>query len=116
MPRTTVVLVTRDGLGSVEAGDREFGLAMFDKFVHTLETSAERPLAICFYTLGVHLACEGSPALLGLRLLEGLGVRLVVCQTCLEHYGLRDKLRVGEVGGMSEIVSLANAADRVLTV
>jgi hypothetical protein len=71
---------------------------------------------MCFYTRGVHLVCEASPALLGLQLLQGLGVRLVSCQTCLEHYGLTDKLRAGEAGGMSAIVSILMAADTVITV
>jgi peroxiredoxin family protein len=114
--QNTVVLVTRNGLGSVQTDDQAFGVAMFDKFIHTLESSPEKPQAMCFYTEGVYLACEGSPALLGLQLLRGLGVRIVVCQTCLEHYGLKEKLRVGEVGGMTEIVSIMNAAEKVLTV
>jgi hypothetical protein len=116
MTKNTVVLVTSNGLGNVDAGDQAFGVAMFDKFIHTLESSPAKPQAMCFYTLGVHLVCEGSPALLGLQLLQGLGVRLVVCQTCLEHYGLKEKLRVGEVGGMSEIVAIMAAADKVLSV
>ncbi len=119
MARNTVILVTNDGLGNVgpELTDHEldFGRMMFDRFVHTLETAPEKPQAMCFYTRGVFLPCEGSPALLGLQLLAGLGVRLVACQTCLQHYQLVDKLRVGEVGGMSDIVALLNAADKVIT-
>jgi hypothetical protein len=112
----TVVLMTRNGLGCVDASDQAFGLDMFDKLIHTLEAAPEKPRALCFYTLGVHLVCEGSPALLGLQLLHGLGVRLVVCRTCLEHYGLERKVRVGEIGGMSEILALLTAADKVITV
>jgi hypothetical protein len=116
MATNTVVLVTRDGLGSVALGDEAFGLTMFDKFIHTLESSPEKPRTMCFYTLGVRLLCEGSPALLGLQLLQKLGVRMVACQTCLEHYGLRGQQRVGEVGGMSEILAILAAADKVITV
>ena len=120
MASNTVILVTNDGLGSVapDAPDheRDFSRTMFDRFVHTLEATPEKPQAMCFYTRGVFLPCEGSPALLGLQLLSGLGVRLVSCQTCLQHYQLVDKLRVGEVGGMQEIVTLLNAADKVITV
>jgi intracellular sulfur oxidation DsrE/DsrF family protein len=114
--RNTVVLVTRNGLGCVDAADQAFGLAMFDRLIHTLETAPEKPHAMCFYTRGVQLVCEGSPALLGLQLLQGLGVRMVVCQTCLEHYGLQEKVRVGEVGGMSEIVAILTAAEKVIAV
>ena len=116
MVTNSVVLVTRDGLGSVAPGDEAFGLTMFDKFIHTLESSPEKPRTMCFYTLGVRLLCEGSPALLGLQLLQGLGVRIVACQTCLDHYGLREQLRVGETGGMNEIVAILTAADTVITI
>jgi hypothetical protein len=54
--------------------------------------------------------------LMGLRLLEGMGVRLVSCLTCLKHYGIEDKLAVGGVGGMDEIVDLLAGARKVITV
>jgi intracellular sulfur oxidation DsrE/DsrF family protein len=116
MTKTTVMLVTRDGLGQVAAEDRAFGRLMFDNLIHTLETAEEKPAALCFYTEGVRLLCDGSPALLGLQLLQGLGVRLVACQSCLEQYGLRDAVRAGEVLGMSDIVSILMSADTVITV
>jgi intracellular sulfur oxidation DsrE/DsrF family protein len=112
----TVVLVTRNGLGTVVGADEAFGVLMFDKFVHALETETEPPSAVCFYTEGVRLLCQGSPALLGLQLLEGKGVRLIACQSCLERYGLREKLAVGEVGDMKQIVGLLLSASKVLTV
>lgn len=116
MSKKTVILVTRAGLGKTTKGDEAFGSEMLDKFFHTLESQPLKPHAICFYTEGARVACEGSPHLLGLGLLAGLGVRLVTCRTCLEHYGLAAELAVGEAGGMVEIVSLLNEADTVITV
>lgn len=112
----TVVLVTKETLGTVAGADREFGLQMMDKLLHSLESQPERPSAIVFYTEGVRLVCHGSKVLLGLRLLEGLGVRLVACQSCLEHYGLAGEVAAGEVGNMRQIVELMLAADKVVTV
>ena len=111
-----VLLVTREGLGHVDAADRQFGLEMFDRFLHALESQPIKPHAICLYTDGVKLVCEGSPALLGLRILQGKGVRLIACRTCLEHFGLTEKVAVGEVGGMNDIVGLLTQADSVVTV
>jgi intracellular sulfur oxidation DsrE/DsrF family protein len=111
-----VLLVTREGLGQVGATDRQFGLEMFDRFLHALESQPVKPHSICFYTDGVKLVCEGSAALLGLRILQGQGVRLVACRTCLEHFRLTDKVAVGEVGGMNDIVGILTEADSVLTV
>jgi DsrE/DsrF-like family len=114
--KNLVLLVTQEGLGRVDAAERQFGVEMFDRFLHALEGRATRPTAICFYTNGVKLVCAGSPALLGLGLLEGMGVRLVACRTCLEHFQMADKVKVGEVGGMNDIVALLSDADSVVTV
>jgi intracellular sulfur oxidation DsrE/DsrF family protein len=116
MPTGTVVLVTRETLGTVAEKDREFGLLMMDKFLHSLESEPEKPVAICFYTEGARLVCRGSKVLLGLQLLQGLGVRIVACQSCLEHYGLAGEVAVGEVGNMKQIAGLMLAAAKVLTV
>lgn len=116
MEPNVVVLVTRDGLGQVQPQDHRFGLEMLERFLHTLESQPVKPQVICFYTEGVKLVCNGSPVLPNLQLLQGMGIRLVACQTCLTHFGLRNQVAVGEVGGMSDIVALLMAADRVVTV
>jgi hypothetical protein len=112
----TVVLVTREALGTVAEADRAFGVEMMDRFLHSLESQHERPSAICFYTDGVRLVCRGSQALLGLQLLAGLGVKLVACRSCLEHYGLVDSVAAGEIGNMKQISSMLMAARKVVTV
>ncbi|MHC4339140.1 MAG: DsrE family protein [Planctomycetota bacterium] len=114
--RNSVVVVTRAGLGTTLPEDEKFGIEMLDKFFHTLETQPERPKAICFYTEGVKAVVEGSPLVLALKILEQQGVRLVACRTCLEYYGLSDKLAVGEAGGMPDIVGLMAGAGSVLTI
>lgn len=111
-----VILVTQDGLGRVNPSDQKFSMEMFDRFLHAWEGQAVRPAAICFYTDGVKLVCEGSPALLGLKLLQGMGVHLLVCRTCLEHFQIANKVKVGEVRGMNDIVALLSDADSVITV
>ncbi|MGB8215224.1 MAG: DsrE family protein [Anaerolineales bacterium] len=74
------------------------------------------PRAICFFTEGVRLACEGSPVLEELRALEKAGVHLILRQTCLDYFGLKDKVQVGIVGGMGDIMAAMWEADRVVTV
>ena len=115
MPKL-VLLVTREGLGQVDPSDRRFGLEMLDRFLHAMESQAVKPHCICFYTDGVKLVCDGSPALLGLKILQGQGVRLLACRTCLEHFGLSGKVAAGEVGGMNDIVGLLMEADSVVSV
>lgn len=111
-----VVLLTKETLGTVAEADRAFGVEMMDRFLHSLEGQDEKPDAICLVTEGVKLACRGSRALLGLQLLAGLGVKLVACRSCLEHYGLVDAVAVGEVGNMKQIAGMLLAARKVITV
>jgi peroxiredoxin family protein len=80
-----------------------------------LDDSRTLPAAICFYTDGVKLVCDGSPILNELRALEAGGVHLVVCQTCLDYFGLADRVRVGVVGGMTDIITAMWEADSVIT-
>ncbi len=116
MDRGVVVLVRQAGLGAVAPGDERFGVEMLDRFLHALEGREDRPQAICFYTEGVRLCCEGSILIPSLKLIEAMGVRLVICKTCLETYGLAGKVAVGTVGGMSDLVALALEAHPVITV
>lgn len=116
MAKNTVILVKQEGLGSVAPEDKDFGLEMFDRFLHALESQAKKPHAICLYTSGVKLACTGSPAIFGLKMIQGLNVRVLICKTCLEHYGLLDRVEVGEISNMVEISRALMEASHVVTV
>lgn len=116
MERNVVVLVRQNGLGVVRPEDQDFAATMFDRFLHTLESQPAKPKAICFFTEGVRLACTGSPVLFALRLVQGMGVRIVLCSSCLERFGLKESVEVGEISGMNEIVPLLMSADTVITV
>ncbi|MFZ2096806.1 MAG: DsrE family protein [Anaerolineales bacterium] len=74
------------------------------------------PKIICFYTDGVKLACEGSPVLEELATLEQRGVHIILCQTCLNAYGLSDRVQVGIVGGMGDIITAMWQANKVIMV
>ena len=113
---TIVVLVRQEGLGQVGPADKQFGLEMLDKYFHALEGQPLKPQAICFYTDGVRLVCEGSPVVFSLRLLQGMGIRILVCKSCLDRFGLSDKVAAGEIVGMNDIVGLTMEADKVITV
>ncbi len=116
MTRKIVVIVRQSSLGSVAPQDLLFGREMLDKFLHTLEGLSPKPQAICFYTEGVKLTCDGSPVVFSLQLLERMGVRIITCTSCLEYYKLESSVAVGERGTMREIVQLALEADSVVTV
>ncbi len=116
MNQTIVILARQEGLGQVGPRDREFSVDMFDRFLHAMESQPDKPQAICFYTDGVKLVCEGSRAVPGLQLIEGMGVRLLICKTCLDYFHLTDKVAAGQISTMSEIVKTLMSADKVITI
>lgn len=107
-----VILVPSNGMG--KAGP-ELGRTLIGKYLELLNQHAELPNAICFYTEGVKLVVEGSPVLEQLQALERKGVRLIVCSTCLNYFGLQDKVKAGIVGGMGDILEAQYKAEKVIT-
>ena len=45
--------------------------------------------------------------------MEAQGVEILTCGTCLDYYGLKDKLAVGNVTNMYTIVEKLNNADKI---
>ena len=56
-----------------------------------------------FFNSGVKLTTEGSPCLDDLEKLQDNGVEIISCGTCLDYYGLKEKLKVGEISNMYTI-------------
>ena len=50
-----------------------------------------------------------------LKELESRGVRILTCGTCLNFYGLSEKLKVGEVTNMYEIVETMSKASLIVS-
>lgn len=111
----SVIIINKAGLGTTASGDEAFGKSMLEKFLHNLETPEHRPHAIVFYTEGVKTAVEGGGFELALKLLQGLGVELLICQTCLEYYHLDEQKALGTVTGMNRILDVLATADKVIT-
>jgi intracellular sulfur oxidation DsrE/DsrF family protein len=116
MPGTAAVVVTKTHLGAVAEEDLGFGREMLEKFFHVFESQPEIPSVICFYTEGVKAVCEESPYIMSLQLLEGMGTKIIACQTCLEYYGLSDRVAVGSAVGMPLILNHLMEAEKVITV
>ncbi len=108
----TVILITREGMGHAPAA---LQLTLLGKYFELLLQGGDLPNAICFYTEAVKLVVEGSPLLESLHALEARGVRLIVCSTCLNFFGLQDKARAGIVGGMTDILEAQQKAGKVIT-
>ena len=110
--RDTVILLTNNGMGN---GPQDLRLTLIGKYLEILDLQNDLPAALCFYTEGVRLVTEGSPVIDKLRALEQKGVRLIVCSTCLNYFGLLEKIKIGIVGGMGDILAAQMQAGKVIT-
>jgi predicted peroxiredoxin len=62
----------------------------------------------------VRLASEGSEVLDTLRNLWEQGVEILSCETCLDFYGLEERVKVGAISNTYEIVQSLLEADRLI--
>jgi selenium metabolism protein YedF len=109
--RPQIVQVTGSTMG---AGDDELGTLLLRSFLKTQAQLDQQPDAVIFYNNGVKLCCEDSQLLDDLRALERAGVEIIACGTCLNFFGLADRLAVGRVTDMLEIAGLLATAGSIV--
>jgi len=112
MDENTVLLFSHYGLGDAPE-DLRIMLAV--KFLSLLQEAGTLPAKILFYTDGVKLASQGSPVLSLLKAFEAKGVELILCKTCLDYFLMADKVEVGIVGGMPDIIEAMSRAQKVIS-
>lgn len=95
-------------------GDAKLGTALMKAFVFALTKQDQLPDTILCYNTGAYLTCEGADTLEDLKLLESEGVTILTCGTCLEFYGLKEKLAVGSVTNMYDIVERMENAVQII--
>ncbi len=109
--KKTVVVISADHMGE---GNDELGKILLKGFLFALTQQETLPSTILFYNGGASVTCEGSTSLDDLRELTKLGVEILTCGTCLNYYGLTNKLCVGEITNMYVIAEKQLQADLVI--
>ena len=87
----TVVVISSDKMGS---GNDELGKVLIKGCISAITQLDELPKKMIFYNGGAKITCEGSDSLEDLKNLESQGGEIVTCGTCLDSYGMKDKLAV----------------------
>ena len=95
-------------------GDARLGTSLMKAFVFALTKQDQLPDTILCYNTGAYLTCEGADTLEDLKLLESEGVTILTCGTCLDFYGLKEKLAVGGVTNMYDIVERMESAAQII--
>ncbi len=109
--KNTVVAIASDHMGH---GNDELGKILMKGFIYALSQLEELPKTILFYNGGATITTEGSASIEDLKSMEAQGVEILTCGTCLDYYGLKDKLCVGSVTNMYTIVEKLSQADKII--
>ena len=109
--RETVVYISSEVMGR---GDDGLGRTLMAAYLDTLSHFAPSIGKVIFVNAGVRLTVEGSPVLDSLRNLESAGVQILSCGTCLNHFGLKEKLKVGEISNMYAIIEAISKGQKLM--
>jgi selenium metabolism protein YedF len=106
-----VVQISSDKMG---VGDDKLGAQLMKAFIYALTQQEELPRTVLLYNGGARLSCEGSLSLEDLQSLADRGVEVLTCGTCVNYYGIADKVRVGEITNMYVICEKLMKASHVV--
>lgn len=98
-----IIYLNSDALGN---GSEELGKILTRNFLLTVLADETVKINAIFLVNGaVRLACENSHVLDALSEFAAAGAKIFSCGTCLDYYGLKDKLKAGEPGNMKSLCS-----------
>jgi len=112
LPADYVVCIKGELMGN---GDPELGKVLMDTFVDNLKLQEQLPSHVVLYNGGVKLAMKSSPVCSSLAELEELGTRIMLCGTCIDHYGIQFDIGVGMISNMVVITETLAAAGHVVS-
>ena len=105
------IFIASDVIGH---GDDQLGAKLMFNFLATLpELGADLWRIICV-NAGVKLAVNGSAVLEKLKALEDAGASVLVCGTCLDHFGLLSEKALGQTTNMLDVVTSLQLATKVI--
>lgn len=107
------VFVGKDHVGE---GDETLGKSLMKMALYTLSESDNPPAHLLFMNSGVKLVAGGEQAVVdSVSSLVAQGTEVLVCGTCLDFYGLKDQLAVGEVSNMYDILCRMQESSKTIT-
>ena len=107
----TAVVISSNQMGS---GEGALGKTLMKAFIFALMSQDTVPDYIIFYNSGAYVSCEGSDSIEDLKALEKAGAQIMTCGTCLNFYELTEKLAVGSVSNMYDIVETQMKCTRII--
>ncbi len=106
-----VIYIDSETMGS---GDDGLGRILMSAFIDTLSHFAKQISHIILINAAVKFACQGSASAKQLLDLEGTGIEIHACGTCLSHFGLTDRLSAGKNSNMYSILHIFSKAEKIV--
>jgi selenium metabolism protein YedF len=110
--KRTVVYISSEGMGR---GDDQLGDILMAAYLDTLSQFAKEITHLIFVNSGVKLVVEGSIVLEQIQELQRMGIEVLACGTCLNHFGIKAQLQVGSVSNMFAILEVLSGAGKILS-
>ena len=106
-----IVVLASDKMGE---GDDELGHLLMNNFIKALKDLDRLPQKMVFYNNGVKLVTYGSPVVEHLKDLEKMGVELLLCATCVNHYSIESIVAAGTLSNMYAIAEVMASAGNII--
>ena len=94
----------------------DLGHTLMKMFLNALADAENPPARLLLMHAGVKLVVEGADSVPALLNLDCLGTQILVCGTCLDYFGLREKMAVGTISNMQEILEAMASASNTVTI
>jgi selenium metabolism protein YedF len=106
-----IIVISSDTMGE---GDVQLGKLLLGNFIKAIKDLDKLPGKIIFYNSGVVLSRNDSPHLEHLVQLEKMGVEILLCATCVSHFGIEGKTGAGIYSNMYTIAQEMATAGKVI--
>lgn len=106
-----IIAFTSDKMGD---GDQELGHLLMSNFIKAIKDLDVLPSGMVFYNKGVTLGADDSPVIDQLKEIERMGVTMLLCATCVKFYSLEEKIKIGTLSNMFEIVQVMSLAGNIV--
>lgn len=107
-----IYVIKSDKLGE---GEDELGKILMNGFLFTLTQTEPAPTRVVLLNSAVYLSTQVEEAVRHLKALKEKGTQIYSCGTCLNFYGLAEKLQVGEIGNMYDVVESISGETPAIT-
>ena len=106
-----IVVISSDKMGD---GDPELGKILIKGYISTLSEADRVPDEIIFYNSGVLLTRKDSSVAELLLKLSEMNVKITICGTCADFYGIKQEIVTGQISNMFYISDKLSKAALVI--